>query len=78
MQTTYCNWWDAEEPRKWRVTSGEKGKGFNTEDTEVESTKGTEKKKNRAVDRPLQRAEEEQGGERIILTRKTDARCTQP
>src|SRR5712692_10000398 len=22
MQTIYCNWWDAEEPRKWRVTSG--------------------------------------------------------
>src|SRR6266436_4867738 len=24
MQTSYCNWWDAEEPRKWRVASGEK------------------------------------------------------
>jgi len=24
MQTIYCNWRDAEEPRKWRVTSGEK------------------------------------------------------
>src|SRR6266850_5271746 len=28
LQTIYCNWWDAEEPRnssgEWRVTSGEK------------------------------------------------------